>query len=281
MDIKVPDNVHKKGANGSCLFWIIIYLLFAICVCNVILTLYLISVFEIGKGMRYIEVIDKDIMNFYGSIDLDHVYKLDGLIEGFSDPFEIENEKEPVIVNLISRIHTVHNKFRQESDVTVFQGIGNFEIRRPINDDSDEIIFNAQKPTFNIVEPVQSMISTVIHTNGKLTSDVDEKFSIVAKHKLDIKGSEGIEIKGRDILFNADKNLNIKSENGTISLQGSDGVFIDITRFPRADTENGLRKTHLQYKLCVCFPSGRLFQVQSRGRDSGCYIPQYSANPCI
>lgn len=283
MDVKIPDLPHKKGSNGSCLFWIIIYTLFAICVLNVFLTLYLISVFEIGKGMRYIEVVDTDVMNFYGSVDLDQVYKLDGLLEGFSEPFEMGNDKEPLSINLISRIHSVHNKFKQEASGTVIQGISNFEIHHPSEEDSQEhdVVFNAQRPSFNLVEPVEKAMADVMYMTGKISSGTDEKLGILARQRLEIKGSEGLVIKGKDILLSADKHLNITSENGSISLQGKEGVFIDIEHFPVADIENGLRRTHVQYKMCVCFPTGRLFRVQARNRDSGCYIPQYAANPCI
>lgn len=283
METKIPDQSHKKGSNGSCLFWIIIYTLFAVCVLNVFLTLYLISVFEIGKGMKYIEVIDSDVMNFYGSVDLDHVYKLDGLLEGFSEPFEIGNDKEPLSINLISRIHSVHNKFKQEADGTNIQGISNFEVHYVSEEDPQEtnVVFNAQRPSFNLVEPVEKAVADVMYLNGKITSGTDEKLSILARQKLDVKGSEGLLMKGKDILLTADKHLNITSENGSISLQGDKGVYIDIEHFPVADIENGLRRTHVQYKMCVCFPTGRLYRVQVKNRDSGCYIPQYALNPCI
>lgn len=284
MDVKIPDPSHKKGNNGSCIFWIIIYTLFGVCVLNVFLTLYLISVFEIGKGMKYIEVVDSDIMNFYGSIDLDQVYKLDGLLEGFSEPFEIGNDKEPLSINLISRIHSVHNKFNQDASGTVIQGISNFEIHHSSAEEDvqdHEVVFNAQRPSFNLVEPLEKAMANVMYMNGKISSGTDEQLGVLSRQRLDVKGSEGLVMKGKDILFSADKHLNITSENGSISLQGKDGVFIDIEKFPRADTENGLRRTHVQYKMCVCFPTGRLFRVQARNKDSGCYIPQYAANPCI
>ncbi|XP_063701164.1 uncharacterized protein LOC134831375 [Culicoides brevitarsis] len=283
MDVKIPDpNEKKKGNNGSCLFWVIIYTLFAVCVLNVFLTLYLISVFEIGKGMRYIEVVDTDVMNFYGSVDLDELNKLDGLLEGFNEPFEMGNDKEPLSINLISRINSVHNKFRQEASGTVIQGISNFEVHHPATEDEEhEEVFNAQRPSFNLVEPVEKAVADVMYMTGKISSGTDEKLGVLARQKLEVKGSEGLLIKGRDILLSADKNLNITSENGSISLQGKEGVFIDIEHFPVADIENGLRRTHVQYKMCVCFPTGRLFRVQARNRDSGCYIPQYASNPCI
>lgn len=268
---------EKQKYRGTCLFWVIVYLLFAVCICNVALTIYLISVFEIGKGMRYIEVVDDQIMSFYGDVDLGVLTKLDGLIEGFTDPFQIITEKEPMHINLMSRIHSTHNKFKQDREGIHINGITNFEIRA---DDDDVLVFNAQKPNFNLDEPAISVSSDIIYTNGKIASAVDEKLSVTAKHKLDLKGNEGTHIEAMEILFSADKDVNVKSENGTIELKGKDGVYIDVDRILKADTENGLRNTHIQYKLCYCHPSGKIFKVQARGRDASCVLASHYGDPC-
>lgn len=267
---------EKQKYRGTCIFWIIIYLLFAVCICNVALTIYLISVFEIGKGMRNIEVVDDKIMNFYGSVDLGVITKDDGLLQGFAEPFGIVNENEPLHINLVSRIHTVHNKFRQDAEGIHINGIANFEIK---NDDGS-LLFNAQRPDFNLGKAAYSMSSDVVYLNGKVSSAVDEKLSVMANKKLDIKGSEGATIEAMEILFSADKDVNVKSENGSIELKGRDGVYIDIDRLLKADTESGLRNTHIQFKLCYCHPSGKLFKVQARGRDSNCVLASHYGDPC-
>lgn len=268
---------EKQRHRGTCLFWIIVYLLFAVCVCNVALTIYLISVFEIGKGMRYIEVVDDKIMNFYGDVDFGLLTKFDGLIEGFTDPFEINTDKEPLQINLMSRIHSTHNKFRQDREGININGISNFEIKA--DGDDDTVIFNAQKPNFNLNEPAISVSSDIIYTNGKISSAVDEKLSVMARLKLDLKGNEGTLIEAMEILLSADKDINLQSENGTIELRGKEGVYIDVDRILKADN-GGLRNTHVQFKLCYCYPSGRIFKVQARGRESGCVLAAHYADPC-
>lgn len=267
---------EKQKYRGTCIFWIIVYLLFAVCLCNVALTIYLISVFEIGKGMRYIEVVDDKIMNFYGSIDLGLLHKENGILEGFAEPFGIFNENEPLNINLVSRIHSVHNKYRQDSQGIHINGVNNFEVKS----DDGSVIFNVHSPEFNLDRPANSISSKMIYTNGKISSAVDENLSVIAKQKLNIKGSEGTTIEAMEILFSADKDVNVKSENGSIELKGRDGVYMDIDRLLKADTKNGLMNTHYQYKLCYCYPSGRLFKVQVRGRDSSCVLAAHYSDPC-
>lgn len=266
---------EKHRYRGTCIFWIIVYLLFAVCVCNVALTIYLISVFEIGKGMRFIEVVDDKIMNFYGDVDLGLLTKFDGLIEGFTDPFEIETEKEPLHINLMSRIHSTHHKFRQDREGIHISGINNFEIKS----DDKTTVFNAQQPSFNLNEPAISVVSDIINTNGKISSAVDEKLSVLARHKLDLKGNEGMNIEAMEVLFSSDKDINLRSENGSIELKGKGGVYVDIDRVLREPMENGLLTPHRQFKLCYCYPSGRIFKVPAQGKHA-CLFSSTDVDPC-
>lgn len=72
--------------SGSIFFWGLIALLFVLVICNFILTLAIVSVFKIGMGMESIKLVpEMKMIKFFGSIDLNKIYKKDGLIESFRE----------------------------------------------------------------------------------------------------------------------------------------------------------------------------------------------------
>lgn len=85
-----PINHHKssifsQGKNAFA-FWTIVTLLFILTIGNLILTLTIIGVLRLGKGMQNLELVpEAETIKFYGETDLDRVYKRDGMLEGFQD----------------------------------------------------------------------------------------------------------------------------------------------------------------------------------------------------
>lgn len=271
MSSKTQEHKYEKE---SLLFWIVSYSMFSICVCNIFLTFYLINVFEIKKGMKYIEITEASTTNFYGSnVDFGHLVKLDGMLESFSEPLVITNEN--IKIDLISRIFSSHHKFSQNLEGTVLHNVNNLDIKS--NDDHK--IFDAQKPKFVLEKPTNSIISNVLHINGEIRSNLNEKLLITAKNDLNVKGNEGTIIESQDVFITADKDLKIVSQNYSVNFFEFSDIFFDPTRFPTADTENGLRKMHVQYKICICYPSGELFLNQAKGREANCIVSKYN-NPC-
>lgn len=67
-------------------FWTIVTIIFVLTIGNLVLTMTIIGVLRLGRGMEHLELVpEADSIKFYGITDLDRVYKKDGLIEGFSD----------------------------------------------------------------------------------------------------------------------------------------------------------------------------------------------------
>lgn len=79
---------------GSLIFWGLIVLLFLLVIGNFILTLTIISFFKIGMGMESIKLVPElKMIQFYGSIDFNRIYKKDGQIESFREsPAVVECE---------------------------------------------------------------------------------------------------------------------------------------------------------------------------------------------
>ena len=67
-------------------FWTIVTIIFILTIGNLILTMTILGVLRLGRGMEHLELVpEADSIKFYGVTDLDRVYKKDGIIEGFSD----------------------------------------------------------------------------------------------------------------------------------------------------------------------------------------------------
>lgn len=52
----VADDTHQPSGRHTCAFWTIVWLIFALTVGNLILTLTIIGVLHLGRGMEYLEV---------------------------------------------------------------------------------------------------------------------------------------------------------------------------------------------------------------------------------
>lgn len=266
---------EKKYSKESLLFWIVSYILFAVCICNILLTFYLINIFEIGKGMKHIEITDDATTNFYGSLDLGNLVKLDGMLNSFSEPLIIDNENGVTKIDLMSRILTKHNKLYQDNEETRISNINFLDIKSK----NGSPLFNAQKPKFVLETASSSIVSNILHLNGRISGNLGEKLLITAKNNLIVKGNEGTNIEAQDIFLIADKDLNLISQNLSTNMYVYNDIHLDTSRLPIAEAENGLRKINMQYKICACYPSGEIFRIQTKGRESSCLVSKYN-NPC-
>ena len=81
----MPEESPMSGRNTFA-FWTIVWLIFVLTIGNLVLTFTIIGVLHLGKGMEFLELVpEMESIKFFGSTDLDRIYKKDGIIEGFSD----------------------------------------------------------------------------------------------------------------------------------------------------------------------------------------------------
>lgn len=80
------SNTQFIGQRNTFAFWTIVIIIFILAVGNLILTMTIIGVLRLGKGMEHLELVpEAESIKFFGIADLDRVYKKDGIIEGFTD----------------------------------------------------------------------------------------------------------------------------------------------------------------------------------------------------
>lgn len=78
--------VGELTGRNTFAFWTIVTIIFILTVGNLILTMSIIGVLRLGKGMEHLELVpEAESIKFFGITDLDRVYMQDGQLEGFSD----------------------------------------------------------------------------------------------------------------------------------------------------------------------------------------------------
>ncbi|CAD7091907.1 unnamed protein product [Hermetia illucens] len=257
-DSAVPQKTSLHGRNTFA-FWLLVSLLFILAVGNLLITITIVGVLKMGKGIHGLELIEnEDSVKFFGTADLDRIYKRDGALEGFMDqPVSISGEDGPVLVNFIHRSGHTQNKLAVGKVGVQFRGVDKFDIKDPV---SGEVIFTTHRPHYNIPKGADNLQAKVVSTS-RITSPLNKTLSIVSDEKISVRGSEGLFLESMDASFKAEQNIVLKAMNGSVVLSGNDGIYLDVENIPVVNSDHGIRTGSVQYKLCVCMPQGKLFKV--------------------
>lgn len=105
----------------------------------------------------------------------------------------------------------------------------------------------------------------MLHTNlvnaGRIASPINDTLKFQTRNKFTLKGTEGTRFEAKEIIWSADQNIYLKSDNGSMVIIGGNGIVINVNSLPIVQSEHGLRAGSSQFKLCVCYPQGRLFRI--------------------
>lgn len=241
-------------------FWIVVSVLIVLTIGNLFLTMTIIGVLRISKGMENIEIVPQEGILFRGNIDLDKVlYKGMGNIESFEEEgMEIHGDAAGVVMKVI-RGGITHSRIILDNDNGIsIKEVNNFEVKDAITGDT---IFNIHKPQYNFPEGVENLIAKEV-TTKKIASSIERPLYIRSEGKINSNGAEGIRVDSEEIfLMSADDSIFMNSTQGSITLDAFRGVFLDIDKIPIVKSEYGIRTSNLQYKICVCMPKGQLFRI--------------------
>ncbi|XP_030758887.1 beta-sarcoglycan [Sitophilus oryzae] len=278
-----PAEKQKKPvARGrkTFAFWTLVCLLFLLAIGNLILTMTILGVLKLGNGMQSIELLPKEgFLKMFGNVDLDHIYKQDGKIEGFDDEnVEVTTDDGSIMLNLYTKTNRVVNKLQIDNNETVFKGFNKFVVKNKQQD----TIFDLTNPVFNNVKNVYNFNSKIVETNT-VRSPLKENLKIEGE-SVHLNGAEGTKLEAREIVWSADQDIYLKAKNGSIVLSGKEGTYIDVRRIPIAKLD---KKNYVtaQFKICVCMPQGKLFRVPVANANDPVYChhvdmsPQH--NPCM
>lgn len=274
--------LKKTGLRGrkSFAFWTLVGMLFLLAVGNLLLTMTILGVLRLGQGMESLELVPEYYaVKFFGHTDLDHIYKRDGLIEGFEDePIEILGQNGSISLNLVNRNGRAMEKWTIQQNGSYLKNFDSFDIK---NHDG-KTIFSTSSPNLNILKPMKNIDTKLFQTN-RIVSPSDKNLEIDSK-MINLKGSEGTSLEGKEIIWSADQDIYLKTINGSLVLSGKEGIFIDFQKIPVVTAKSSSDYFSAQYKVCVCMPQGKLFRIPVPNNPNArvyCNHISSAHNPCM
>lgn len=141
---------------------------------------------------------------------------------------------------------------------TTVSRVDMFEIKDP---QSGSAFFSTNFPNFELPSGVERINVEIAETH-RVTSPVNESLVFKSDRQVTVHGTEGVRMEAKEILWAAEQDVFLKSDNGSIILSGKEGVLIDLKRIPVVPAGSRSQSGSSQYKVCVCMPQGKLFRVQ-------------------
>lgn len=281
------DTLHKTGLRGrkTYAFWTLVVLLFFLALGNLLLTFIILGVLRLGQGMESLELVpDENLIMFYGNTDLDRVYKRDGKLEGFGEcPVEVNGDNGSVSLSLQEREGLKKTEIVVDSNGTMVNGVHSFDVRDPV---SGQSIFSTGFPNFGLPAGVDKLQVKMTQTH-RIVSPINNSLFIRSDRITRLKGNEGTRMEGREIVWSADQDIFLKSLQGNVILSGHEGISLDIKSIPIVSGNKVYSyPVTAHYKVCVCWPGGKLFRVpvsSGENANNGCQNVDLSpkSNPCI
>ncbi|XP_064550911.1 uncharacterized protein Scgbeta [Drosophila montana] len=258
----------SRKRRNSFAFWIAVVVLLMLTIGNLILTLTIMGVLRLGKGVQGMELIPEvDLVKFYDETDLDRIQTNTIGIHGFSDvPVSISSDGEDSGVHLrvFRNGNGATSSASNERDRVVLdkEGIAIeanvFEIKDPVDQST---LFTTHRPQYNIPDGMDGALQTKVASVSRVSSPIDAPLLIDSDGHISIKGSEGVFLDGTIIELHVEHHVSVNSTQGATVLEAGKGIFLDMDRIPIVSSELGLRTGNVQYKICVCMPIGILFRI--------------------
>ncbi|KAG8229269.1 hypothetical protein J437_LFUL009629, partial [Ladona fulva] len=236
-------SLGRTGVRGrkTVVLWALVLLLFALAAANLCLTLTVLGVLRVGHGMEAIEFLSElGILKFRGVADLDRVTKRDGRIQGFAgSPVEISGDGGSVLIDLGTSISPrisldeegISMNGLESLDVFVHDGFRGQGLPGLISSHSPPAVFSTRFPNFGLPRGV-SRLDVLSVTAKRLSAPVNDSLFLRSSSRVRLRGSEGAVLDGRELAWSADQDILLRSVNGSILLNGSEGVALDVRSVP-------------------------------------------------
>nr|CAG4649744.1 EOG090X0F7H [Scapholeberis mucronata] len=260
-------NKKIKNQPKGYTFWALVFALCVIAIANFFLTITVFSVLRLTKSMENIEVVPAaNLIKLFGEIEFNKLIKADGIISGFGEsPITFTGFESDLNFKVLSELEPeIH--ISQEN--VEFMNVESFEIFEP-RKSPKVTAFSTTFPNFGLPTGVESLYIKKATAN-RITSSLDGTLLVKSEKSIRMKGNEGMSLRGREILLKADQDLYLRSINGSIILDGAEGVVMDVDRMAIAGkNEEAGEMKQAEYKLCICMPKGQLFRIPVlEGSDS-------------
>ncbi|XP_046396116.1 uncharacterized protein LOC124163332 isoform X2 [Ischnura elegans] len=237
-------SLGRTGVRGrkTVVLWALVLLLFAMAAANLCLTLTILGVLRVGHGMEAIEFLSElGIMKFRGIADLDRVTKRDGRIQGFAgSPVEISGDGGSVLFDLGA---SVGPRISLDEEGISMTGLESLDVllhgasRGSLHHGggpprgSPATVFSTRYPNFGLPRGVRRL-DVASATAKRLSAPVGASLRLKSTSRVRLRGSEGAVLDGRELAWSADQDILLRSVNGSILLNGTNGVALDVRSVP-------------------------------------------------
>lgn len=146
-------------------------------------------------------------LKFSGNTDLDEIYKRDGIIQGFlNNPVEIVGEGG-------GEVH-LWVRDGQQPSLSIERNLINITRVNGVRvvDKKGREMFSTNTPTLGLPRGVQKLDVRVAKTN-RITSALNASLQIESTSFTYLRGSEGTHMEGKQFLWKADQDINLKVKN--------------------------------------------------------------------
>ena len=228
-------------------------------------SLYLMMKLNLFPGPALISFDESGQLVFRDTVNLDRIHLTQNTISGVQSISEDVDFETPT-----SRLSVSHDHVEIASPK-------GFQV---VSENGDKI-FPANLSSISLPSSLSSLyVADVAKDVKKIRSPVASDLEVKAS-TMKIRGNEGLHAEGKTASLTA-ANIVLTSVNGSIVLAAHhEGIFMhglngDDTQVTTSDGD-------LQYKLCVCGKSGRLFRLHLSTPDTTCADVRFpeSANPCL
>jgi len=199
----------------------------------------------------------------------------------------------------LNRIHLTNNGIKEVETITGNVVLQTSSSRLSVNDEGIEI---SAPNGFQVVSPetgrkifppdfsslsLPSSLSSLSISGGvtgvkKIRSPVDQDLEIRGS-SIKMRGNQGVDIRGKTISIRGEQ-ISLSSLNGSVIFDAADGIYLrGLPAYSvEADKPESFPVT-VQYKVCVCGKSGRLFKLHMKTAETTCADVRFpeSRNPCI
>jgi len=279
---------HQADEDVTWLWWTIYIFILVLGIGNIVTSIVIARILGVGlTGLDHIEVYpDENKIVLWGDMELHKLYHRKTNIYGY----EGENltiaggEGEGENLTTAGSGNQLHlHAFGEEGpalriskSAVALQGIHDFNL---IDAESKENFFSTSDPHWKIPKRLNEMKMDLTET-ADLVSPLHQPLDIQSSASANIRGAEGLGVVGRVLNITATQSIVLESVSGGLHLNG--GFTLNTVLLPLQGGPN--KNEEYQRLLCVCMPSGKLFQIAEeegrRGRKTACLDFEESKDPC-
>lgn len=265
--VNIQDDVSGFNVSGTEAFIVmsLVMGLFLVSLVTTVTCLFIIFKLQLFPGSELITFDSQNNVLFRTNTDLNNIHLSENIIRG------IEKISGKV------QFQAGSSRLSVNSEGIKISADEGFRVTTPT---TGQTIF---PPDFSSLV-VPSSLSSLTIENGaknvkKIRSSIDQDLVLESGKSVNLRGNQGVKIDSKAITFSSpeihvislNSSITFEAAHGQIYWTGGQGAMPKISK-----------DSQLQYKLCICSKSGRVFKLQMKTPETSCADVRFpeSINPC-